>query len=100
MDFTNIPTQVAIILGQTGLTVSVTVDGTAKTAVKTALNREAVAMDSGLAQSYDFSVVIAGTVAATPMRSVCTLAGKTYRVLGVETDTLGSSTTLHLGNKP
>ncbi len=100
MDFSNIPATVAAILTQTGLSISLTVDGTAKTGVKTMLRRDAAAADVGLAQGYELSVVIPGNLTVTPRRSVAVISGKTYRVLSSEHDTLASSTTLHLGNVP
>jgi hypothetical protein len=82
------------------LAITLTVDGTSRVGVKTALRRDAAAADIGLAQGYELSVVLPGNISVTPRRSTASIGGKTYRVLSSEHDTLASSTTLHLGIVP
>ena len=71
---------------------------------KTALRREDVAVDAGLAGIYDFSLVCPASQFANiplpqPRISKIMVDGKAYRVLSVEQDAAGATIRLHLGGE-
>lgn len=94
-----------ILLSQVGgPRVSITYLHNTLNGVKTALKREDVAMDAGLAGMYDFSVIcpvsqFENIALPTPRTSKVQVDGKAYRVLAVEQDAAGATIRMHLGSE-
>ena len=104
MDWTRTQPQVARLLhSQKGLTSSFEWRGLAIEGVRTALRREDVALDAGLAADYSFSLLCAlgdfnGVEPPRPRLDKITVDGRVMRVLAVERDSVEATIRLHLGD--
>lgn len=72
--------------------------------VRATLRREDVNTSEGLAGVYAFSLLcpaaqFAGVEPPQPRMDKITVDGRTYRVLGVETDAVAATVRLHLGDE-
>ena len=104
MDWTRTQSQVARLLHtQKGLTSSFGWQGLTIKGVRTALRREDVALDAGLAADYSFSLLcasgdFAGVELPRPRLDKITVDGSVMRVLAVEKDSVEATIRLHLGD--
>lgn len=102
--FESIRLRTAALLTKAGLAQPFTWRGRTLHGVRTALRREDVAMDAGLAEAYEFSILVAPDEFSNlsrpePRRDCVEVDGRRLRVLGVEELPLGACIRLNLGGE-
>ena len=103
MDWDKIRADAAAILDQPGLTQTAAWSGKTIYGVRTTLKRQDVNTDAGLIGGrYQFSLLCALAQFAgalpEPRRDKMTIEGVSYRVLAVESDAIGATVRIHLGD--